>query len=107
MAVEEALRMVAPVAVVQCQPRVDVEIAGYRLTPDRPRIVFPAGANRDAEVFPDPDRFDISRAPNPHLAFSAGAHFCLGAPLARLHGEVALTTLVRPLPDFELAGEPR
>jgi cytochrome P450 len=107
LAVEEALRMVSPVSVVLCQARVDVQIDGYRLTPDRPRIVFPAGANRDGSVFSEPDRFDIARAPNPHLAFSAGAHFCLGAPLARLHGEVALATLLERLPDLELAGEPQ
>ncbi len=105
-AVEEALRMVSPVSVVLCQARIDVEVGGYRFGPGPPRLVFPPGANRDADVFADPGRFDITRTPNPHLAFSAGAHFCLGAPLARLHGEVALATLVRRLPNLELAGQP-
>jgi cytochrome P450 len=68
--------------------------------------VFTAGANRDPDVYTDPDRFDIQRAPNPHLAFSAGTHFCLGAPLARLHGQVAMQMLLERLPDIYLAGEP-
>jgi cytochrome P450 len=105
-AVEEALRMVSPVSVVLCQARGDVDVHGYQFQAGELRIVFPPGANRDPEVFSDADRFEIARSPNPHLAFSAGAHFCLGAPLARLHGEVALATLLGRLPDIRLDGEP-
>jgi len=68
--------------------------------------VFTAGANRDPATFAEPDTFDIGRSPNPHLAFSAGAHFCLGAPLARLHGQVAMQVLLERLPGVHLDGEP-
>jgi cytochrome P450 len=60
-------------------------------------------ANRDPEVFDDPDTLDIGRDPCPHLSFSAGIHYCLGAQLARLEGEVALSTIVRRFPNIALA----
>jgi cytochrome P450 len=60
-------------------------------------------ANRDESQFPSPDTLDLAREPNRHLAFGAGAHFCLGAPLARLEGRIALTTLFRRFPDLRLA----
>jgi cytochrome P450 len=104
--VEEALRMVSPVSVVLCRAREAVEVQGYHFDRDELRLVFPPGANRDPDVFPAADDFDIGRSPNPHVAFSAGGHFCLGAPLARLHGDVALTALLRRLPDLRLDGEP-
>src|SRR5262249_4438135 len=97
---------ISPVSVVLTCPRSDVEIDGYQLAAGQQRVIFPAGANRDPTVFPDPDTFDIARNPNPHLAFSAGAHFCLGAPLARLHGQVAIPVLLDRLPDLHLAGTP-
>jgi cytochrome P450 len=106
-AVEEMLRMVSPVSVVLCRARHDVEIDGYRLPAGQQRVVFTAAANRDPDAYPDPDQFDITRRPtNPHLAFSAGAHFCLGAPLARLHGQIATNMLLDRLPDLHLTGEP-
>lgn len=105
-AVEEMLRLLTPVTAVVCRAREDVELEGYRFPAGVPRRVVLAAANRDPTVFADPDRFDIERTPNRHLAFSAGSHFCLGAPLARLHGEVAITTLVRSLPNLRLTGDP-
>jgi pimeloyl-[acyl-carrier protein] synthase len=98
--------MVSPVSVVSCRARDDVELDDYRFARGEQRLVFPPGANRDPDAFAHPDVFDITRSPNPHLAFSAGAHFCLGAPLARLHGEVAIDTLLQRLPDLRLAGAP-
>jgi cytochrome P450 len=105
LAVEEMLRLVTPVTLAICRPREDVSLDGYRFQAEVPRFAFLAAANRDPAVFPEPDRFDIDRAAG-HLAFSSGAHFCLGAPLARLHGEVALTTLLARLPGLRPAGDP-
>ena len=105
-AVEEMLRLVSPISVVMCRAREDVELDGYQFSAGDQRFVFPPGANRDPAAFPSPDAFDIARAGNPHLAFSAGAHFCLGAPLARLHGEIAIATLLRRIPHLQLAGDP-
>jgi cytochrome P450 len=61
-------------------PRADADIHGVSCPAGQPRLLFLAAANRDPATFPSPDRFDISRDPNPHLSFAAGAHFCLGAP---------------------------
>lgn len=94
------LRLITPTTFTAATPGNDTDIRGVPCTAGRPRLLFLAAANRDPGTFADPDRFDISRGPNPHLSFSAGPHFCLGAPLARLHGEVALTSLFTRLPDL-------
>lgn len=83
--------------------RDDAELGGAVVA--RGKAVFPvlAAANRDAERFPDPDRFDIERAEaSRHVAFGKGVHLCLGAPLARIEGQVAVETLFRRWPDLRL-----
>jgi cytochrome P450 len=105
-AVEEILRMVSPTTIVVTRAAQTDEIDGCPMRAGEHRFVFLAAANRDPDLFPDPDRFDITRSPNPHLTFSAGKHYCLGAPLARLHGEIAIGTLFTRLPRLRLDGEP-
>jgi pimeloyl-[acyl-carrier protein] synthase len=105
-AVEEMLRLITPTTFTAAAPRADADIHDVPCAAGQPRLLFLAAANRDPSTFPDPDRFDISRNPNPHLSFAAGAHFCLGAPLARLHGEVALTTLFTRLPGLAVLTSP-
>jgi cytochrome P450 len=64
-----------------------------------------AAANRDPDCFPNPDQLDLGRANNRHLSFGNGPHFCLGAPLARLEGEIAISALIRRLPALRLPTE--
>jgi len=105
-AVEEMLRLITPITFTGVTPRTDAEIHGVACPAGQPHMLFLAAANRDPSTFPDPDLFDISRKPNPHLSFSAGTHFCLGAPLARMHGEVALSALFTRLPGLAVVAPP-
>ncbi|MCP3803321.1 cytochrome P450 [Allokutzneria sp. A3M-2-11 16] len=104
--VDEALRFDAPIQSTLRAVRSDLEIDGHVLPAGKPIIVLYGGANRDPAVFEHPDRFDITR-PNSrdHLAFAAGTHYCLGASLAKLEGEIALRALVTRLPGLKPAGE--
>ena len=107
-AVEEALRMEAPVQGLFRSTTREVELGGVRLPAGAHLQLLYAAGNRDAAEFADPGRFDLAR-PNvsSHLAFSGGAHFCLGASLARLEGRIALETLTARLPTLRLVpGEP-
>lgn len=105
-AIEEMLRYDPSVPRGWRIAREDVTIDGQTI--DRGALVFPilAAANRDPAHFPDPDRFDIRRVQDRHVAFGYGIHFCLGAPLARLEGAIALEALFRRLPEMQLDGSP-
>jgi cytochrome P450 PksS len=106
-AVEELLRYTSPVEMAtERYPREDVAVAG--VTIPRGEMVFAvlASANRDERQFAEPDRLDLTREPNRHVAFGLGGHFCLGAPLARLEGQIAIGTLLRRMPDLRLAAAP-
>ena len=83
----------------------DVQISGNTIRQGDAVTALLHAANRDPEVFEEPERFDIRRKPNNHLGFGAGVHYCLGAPLARMEGAVAIPTLLRRLPNLELATE--
>ncbi|MEV1080062.1 cytochrome P450 [Streptomyces sp. NPDC050211] len=81
----------------------DVELRGQRIAAGDAVYVSYLAANRDPEVFPEPDRIDLDRAPNPHLAFGNGSHYCTGAVLARLQTELLIDTLLDRLPGLRLA----
>jgi cytochrome P450 len=106
-AVEELLRYDSPLeTATERYAREDVTMAG--VTIPRGGLVYAvlASANRDERQFPNPDVLDIAREPNRHLSFGLGPHFCLGAPLARLEGQVAIGTLLNLLPDLRLSVPP-
>jgi cytochrome P450 len=106
-AVEEILRYDSPVQNTGRICRTETEIAGRRIHPNQVMSVLIGGANRDPAVFDDPDRFDVTRTnARDHLTFSGGVHYCLGAALARLEGQIALQTLFTRYPDLALAGRP-
>lgn len=97
--IEEALRYDPPVKSLMRRATREVTIAGVTLPAGAIVLPLLASANRDPSHFPDPDRFDITREPRPHLAFGQGIHFCVGAPLTRLEARIAFTELLR-LPAF-------
>jgi cytochrome P450 len=105
-AVEECLRLEPPVQLTDRAVVAPVELAGTRLAPGTIVAALIAGANRDPEQFPDPDRFDVGRAENRHLAFGHGGHVCLGASLARLEAQVTLGALLRRFPDLDGPPQP-
>jgi cytochrome P450 len=99
-AIEESLRLLSPFPAVARATETEVEIGGLHIPPDQLLMVQVGAANRDPLVFQDPETFDPARDPNPHLGFGRGVHFCLGAPLARLEGRVALNILLDRFPEL-------
>jgi cytochrome P450 len=105
-AVEELLRFDSPVQFTSRVLKADLEVGGRRLAAGETAMLLLGSANRDPEQFSDPDRLDVGRPDNKHLAFDHGPHFCLGVPLARLEGRVVFQTLLRRVPGLLLAGRP-
>jgi cytochrome P450 len=93
--VDEVLRFTSPVQMDPRRATRRLELHGHTIEPDQFVLCWIGSANRDERVFPEPDRFDPARAPNRHLGFGFGPHYCLGAPLATLEAEVALRVLLR------------
>jgi cytochrome P450 len=104
-AVEELLRYESPSQHTARLAPEDLEMGGKRIGKRQAVIAVMAAANRDPDRFPEPDRLDITRKPNRHLAFGWAAHFCFGAPLARLEGQIAFETILRRLPNLTLEPE--
>ncbi|HEY8377823.1 MAG TPA: cytochrome P450, partial [Nannocystis sp.] len=106
-AIEELLRFTNPVGTVAPRfVREDLEIAGVRVPRGTTLTLLLASANLDEAAFPEAGRLDITRNPNRHVAFGLGAHYCLGAPLARLEARVAIPALLRRFPGLRLAVSP-
>jgi cytochrome P450 len=104
-AIEEMLRFVPPVVQFRRTLTRDVELRGQKIREGEKVVMYYPAANRDEEVFETPDRFDVRRAPNPHLAFGGGgAHYCLGANLARLEIRCLFEAVLERLGDMTLAG---
>ena len=105
-AIEELLRYESPIQYTSRLAPDDVVLGGKTIRKRQAVIAVMGAANRDPERFPEPDRLDICRQDNRHLAFAWAAHFCFGAPLARLEGHVAFETLLRRMPNLRLEPNP-
>jgi cytochrome P450 len=105
-AVEEMLRYESPSQHTGRLAPEDVELGGKLIRKGQAVMAVMAAANRDPERFPDPDRFDVSRTENRHLAFGYAAHFCFGAALARVEGQEVFEAIIRRLPDLQLQPGP-
>ncbi len=103
-AVEELLRYESPVQFTARVLKEDIEVCGQRIPKGWTVQCMLGAANRDPKQFKDPDRLDLKRLNNQHLAFSAGLHFCIGAQLARLEGQIAILNLVQRFPKMKLVG---
>jgi len=102
-AVEEMLRFDTPSALFERTASRDLDVAGVTICEGQKIAALLGSANRDPAIFPDADVFDVGRDPNPHIAFGAGIHFCLGAPLARLEMQQSLPMLAQRFPQVTVA----
>lgn len=105
-AIEEILRWYPPVMQFRRTAAQDVEVGGQQIKAGDKVVLCYASANRDSDVFTDPDKFDITRQENPHLSFGAGPHFCLGNAVARLEARAVLPMLFERFPTIEVNGPP-
>jgi cytochrome P450 len=105
-AVEEMLRYESSNQLGNRMTVEPVELGGLALPAGTPVTLCIGAANRDPAQFADPERFDIGRTPNRHLAFATGAHQCAGMALARLEGAIAISRFLKRFPNYALAGEP-
>jgi len=106
-ATDEVLRFDSPVQRTARMARRDTDVAGTAVRAGELVVLILGGANRDPAVFADPHRFDVTRADaDQHIAFSQGIHYCLGAGLARMEGEIGLRALFERFPDLALAAPP-
>ncbi len=105
-AIEELLRYESPIQYTSRPAPEDIQMGGKTIRKGQAVIAVMGAANRDPERFPDPDQLDICRPDNRHLAFAWGAHFCFGAPLARLEGQIAFETMLRRMPNLSLVPGP-
>jgi cytochrome P450 len=104
--VEELLRYDSPVQFTSRILKADLQLGGKELRAGQVVLLLLGAANRDPEQFPDPDRLDVGRPDNKHVAFGLGPHFCLGAPLARLEGRLVFEALLGRAPGLRLDGPP-
>jgi cytochrome P450 len=104
--IDELLRFDTPSTLFERWVLQDIDVGGVTIARGQEVALQLASANRDPDAFDDPDRLDLSRSPNAHLAFGAGIHFCLGAPLARLELRLAFATVLRRMPDLQLVEPP-
>ena len=103
-AIEEMLRWVSPVMQFRRTTMCDTRIGGQLIRAGDKVVMYYGAANRDPNVFEDPERFDITRKSNPHMAFGTGTHFCIGSHMARLEMRVTLEELLKRFPNFRLSG---
>ena len=105
-AIEEFLRYDSPLHLFERTARADTDIGGVTIREGQKIAALLGSANRDEAIFESPERFDITRNPNPHIGFGAGIHFCIGAPLARMEMSIAVPALLARFPGIGLSGEP-
>ena len=103
-AVEEILRYESPVQFTARVLKEDIEVCGQRIPKKWSILCMLGAANRDPKKFKEPNQLNLKRLNNEHLAFSAGPHFCIGAQLARLEGQIAIINLLRRFPKMKLTG---